>query len=241
MFVPTKGDAMSIQRHLPQLGLLLTRLLTLGAVVTIAACTMSVSTVQESAKGTDVTYDRFLHRYTVTGLQLELGELLNVTRYQLRGGFDDQGANEFFQIYLDHWDQSGWRFLETTVDSDGQTLDTRVLSREVQSSSAVEEIVAADLSRQYLEAHADSGLGVKIFGRSGDIEIKFQPIYIQGFLQAFDQARAHPSAPTPAATPATPPPVSAAASPPPPPPAEPIPAAPPPFSDGGLCSIVEEI
>jgi len=158
--------------------------------VIASGCATSVTTADESTKGTTTSYDQYLHAYTVTGLQLDLGDFPNITKYQLRGGFDEHGDREFFQLYLDHWDQFGWRFLDSTFDTDGHALSTTILSRTVKADAAVDEIVAIDLSRQYVVDHLEKGINVKLFGQSGSVVIVLQPIYVQGFLRAFDDEKA---------------------------------------------------
>jgi hypothetical protein len=77
----------------------------------------------------------------------------------------------------------GWRFLEQAFDSQGTQLATKVVSQD-SDESGVTETVAIAVPKEYLVAHSQSGLDIKIVGRRGDVLIKLPASYVQGFLLA---------------------------------------------------------
>jgi hypothetical protein len=141
-----------------------------------------------------MAFDPYAGGYSVTGKQLGLGDFPNITKLWLRGGFDKNRQNEFFQLYIYHWSQTGWLFLNSASDIDATVLPVHVLSQDlaVTGGGTVEEHVAIDLTRDYLLTHQTNGLNIRIMGSKGSLVVTVNGMYIQGFLQKFDALKLNP-------------------------------------------------
>ena len=90
-----------------------------------------------------------------------------------------------YQIYIVYND-AGWAFLESAVDSDGEKMDLVQISRDVLRGSFITEHVALTVSREYLEARKIRGISARIYGSRRNIDIVLPSIYIDGFLKYVD-------------------------------------------------------
>lgn len=162
-------------------------------VTLLCGCASNITSSGQSAAGTDITYDPYLGGYTVRGKVVDLGGFPNVTKVCLRGGFDKHGQNEFYQLYVLHWSQTGWYFLHSASDANAVFLPLRKLDQSVSIGATVQEQVAIDLTRDYLSSHQTSGMDIRVLGSKGSLIVKLNALYIQGFLQKFDGFKANPT------------------------------------------------
>lgn len=92
------------------------------------------------------------------------------------------------------WRWHTWRLLERAVDQGGEALPTVVVARnqdqagDAHTGRTVEEVLDVTLTREYLDAHRDSGFQIEFIGERGTSELAYPPHYIRGFLEAVDQA-----------------------------------------------------
>lgn len=92
----------------------------------------------------------------------------------------DQKTKETTLVVMYH--DNGWLFLEDAFDSQGKHLVTHVLKREVFVADVVDEQVSIAMPPNYLKIHANSGLDIRVDGKSLAVTVKLPPAYVQGFL-----------------------------------------------------------
>jgi hypothetical protein len=93
-----------------------------------------------------------------------------------------------FQIYV-HSLAGDWRHFTSAYDSDGNSLDVTIISRDVGGcigggGVCTHEHLGLNISKSYLEAHIENGLRFKIRGKSGEEIHTIIGSYIEGFLSA---------------------------------------------------------
>jgi hypothetical protein len=154
----------------------------------VVGCAAPPANRQEATQRTQVKFDPYTQAYAVTGPQLDLGGFPNITKVWMRGGFDKEGRTAFVQLYVLHWSQTGWKFLRSANDVTGTPLNVRQLDREVQRGGNVEEHVAIDLPRAFLEERKVSGLNIRVDGSKGSLIVEVSGVYVAGFLAKFDEA-----------------------------------------------------
>jgi len=163
--------------------------LVLVAILLIAlGCATVVSTPQQVTEATKVSFDPYDNYYSVSGMKLDLGGFPNITKVYMRGGFDKTGTNEFIQLYVFHWSQTGWNFFDRASDISGTPLDVHQLARQVKSGRVVEEHIAIDLPRDFLENRKNQGLNIRVTGVNGYLIVVIPSPYIIGFLEKYDSA-----------------------------------------------------
>lgn len=152
----------------------------------MAGCASTVSSPQEAASKTSVTYDPYAGATAITGPWMDLGGFPNITRYTLRAAVDKSGEIKFVQLYVHQWSQLGWYFLQSASDIEGVAHPVIVIDRQVESGANVSEHVGISLSREYLAARRHSGLNFRLNGKRGDIIIQVPAAYVDGFLQKLE-------------------------------------------------------
>jgi hypothetical protein len=154
--------------------------------LTVFGCATTVTNPQQVTDATLIKFDSYANSYSVSGMKLNMGGFPNITRIWMRGGFDKIGDNEFIQLYVFHWSQTGWKFLSQASDISGTPLLVRQLGRDVGSGGIVEEHIAIDLPRDFLENRKTQGLNIKVLGSRGSLIIEVPSAYIIGFLEKYD-------------------------------------------------------
>mgnify|MGYP003594130486 FL=1 len=106
----------------------------------------------------------------------------------LRAWKADATGSISYQIYVMDYYDGDWRFYNSAYDSNGNSLDTTLISRDVGSCSRYgcwhEEHLGLNVSRAYLEKNQDSGIRFKVSGKAGE-KVFFIPAgYIKAFLSA---------------------------------------------------------
>lgn len=103
----------------------------------------------------------------------------------LRARKADATGSITYQIYVMDYYNGDWRFYNSAYDSNGNSLDTTLISRDVGSCSRYgcshEEHLGLNVSRAYLEKNQDSGIRFKVSGKAGE-EVFFIP---GGYIKAF--------------------------------------------------------
>jgi hypothetical protein len=92
-----------------------------------------------------------------------------------------------YQIYVSTT-RGQWIFFDTTYDSNGTKLETRVIEREVgycdQYGCRLNEAIGINITRDYLEKSAATGISFQISGSGGKAAYTIPPAYIQAFLSS---------------------------------------------------------
>jgi hypothetical protein len=89
--------------------------------------------------------------------------------------------------------RADWLFLESCYDSDGVKLKCASHDRLV-GNHQVEEIMAIDVDRAYLNKHAEDGVAIKLLGKRGESLVKIGRETIRAFLRKVDEVRAESGA-----------------------------------------------
>jgi len=163
-------------------------LILVAAFLGFLGCATVVSSPQQVTDATQVSFDPYANSYSVSGMKMSKGGFPNITRFWMRAGFDKSGGNEFIQLYVYHWSQTGWNFFNQANDISGTPLRVRQLGREVNSNATVEEQVAIDLPRDFLENRKTKGLNIRLLGSKGSLIVEVPSSYIVGFLEKYDSA-----------------------------------------------------
>ena len=96
-------------------------------------------------------------------------------------------ASELVERYnlMDHYDGDR-RFYDSAYDSNGNRLDTTIISRDVGACSAYgcshEEHIGFNVSREYLEKAQGDGIQFKVSGKAGEMIYSLPSAYIKAFL-----------------------------------------------------------
>lgn len=103
----------------------------------------------------------------------------------LRARKTDNGATSY-QIYVRNYYSGEWRFYSSAYDSNGNRLDTIVISRDVSSCSQYgcshEEHLGLNITRDYLEKNQTDGIRFKVSGKAGEAIFAIPGGYVQAFL-----------------------------------------------------------
>jgi len=94
-----------------------------------------------------------------------------------------------YQIVMsDQYDFSHWIFYDSAWDTSGNKLDVSLIDRRVMSCRngycTYNEIVGVNITREYLERHATSGIKMKVSGKIKDSVCFIPAGYVKGFLSA---------------------------------------------------------
>lgn len=91
-----------------------------------------------------------------------------------------------YQIYIADYYDGEWRFYNSAYDSNGESLDTTLISRKVDSCSRYgcshTEHVGLNITKEYLEKNKDSGINFKLSGKAGEAIFFIPGTYVQAIL-----------------------------------------------------------
>lgn len=163
-------------------------LLLVAVLLITLGCATVVSSPQQVTDATKVKFDPYSDFYSISGMKLDLGGFPNITRVHMRGGFNKSGDNEFVQLYVFYWSQTGWKFFNQASDISGTPLNVHQLARNINSSTSIEEHIAIDLPREFLENRKTQGLNIRILGSKGSLIVEIPSSYLIGFLEKYDSA-----------------------------------------------------
>lgn len=159
--------------------------------VLVSACSPAgPKSVKEAAETTAVSFDQYRKIVDVTGPSQNGGQGGVITFARLRSSFPMNGTWEtvqlFVEVHIPSW--KSWMFLSDAADIDGNRFVVHQISRAV-ASYGVDEVVAVDLSRRYLQEHAAGGIDMSIAGTGGSVVVKLPSHYVQGFLDELTKIR----------------------------------------------------
>lgn len=106
-------------------------------------------------------------------------------RVFIRASKSDDGR-VIYQIYVMDYYSGDWRFYDSAYDSNGNRLDTTLISRKVDSCDRYgcshEEHIGLNVTRTYLEENKEGGIRLKISGKAGEEVFSIPSGYIKAFL-----------------------------------------------------------
>lgn len=165
------------------------RLFSVLAVLALTACAAVAPpqprTAETYAAATRVEHDQFqqVTRYQAPTINS------NGSDVALRSFTMHKSSETIYQIYfIASYGGKGWRFYNSIYDVNGNRLDTTLISRDVGHCSKYGcshyEHLAANVTRDYLEKVAQSGMSMKLVGQAGSEVHTIPPEYVRGFLAA---------------------------------------------------------
>lgn len=159
-------------------------------IVTLILCScvtpaprIDINNPQEVASAISINHDNFkkLTNYKGPDASSNINDKLFI-----RARKNDSNDRVDYQIYVMDYYYGDWRFYNSAYDSNGNRLDTIIISRDVVSCDEYgcshEEHMGLNVTRDYLENNQNAGIRFKISGKAGE-EIFFIPAgYIKAFL-----------------------------------------------------------
>jgi hypothetical protein len=99
----------------------------------------------------------------------------------------DSTGSISYQIYVKHQYDGKWRFYNSADDSNGNSLDTTLISRDVglcyqYLGCELIEHLGFNVTRNYLEANQASGVSFKVSGKAGQHVFFIPSSYVKAFL-----------------------------------------------------------
>lgn len=152
----------------------------------LAACAPARTNGYDAAaveKGVKVKYDSFtmVRTYTAPNIARKRHALAYI-----RAMKSEKTGVTRYQIYLRDYYAGDWIFYNSIYDSNGNRLDSELLSRDTafcdRYGCNLSEDMVANISREYLEGNAKSGVRVKMIGERGEAVFRFPATYIKIFL-----------------------------------------------------------
>ena len=136
-------------------------------------------TPDQVAQATKVREDPYTNTTWITSPSANCGDSLK--KCYFRTAFIN-GKFAFYQLVVTVRIYS-WLFLDTAYDIQGNKLDLVELDRRVLSGGTIKEIVAVNLTDQYMVQAMTDGLNISIRGKRGQTIVKLSGFYILGYLQ----------------------------------------------------------
>ena len=174
------------------------KLLTITALMFLSGCAALVGAPPTKANWTEpaavaptvrVERDDFKKLTLYIGSKLSMGNNEfgepNLDLLLIRAWKPDIGSMSY-QIYVADYYRGPWRFYSSAYDSNGNLLDTSLISRDVLScrgdTCTHAESVGLNVSREYLEKAQSTGISFKLSGKGGEAVFSIPPGYVQAFL-----------------------------------------------------------
>lgn len=165
-----------------------------GTIISVAATALTLSACVTTAPRLNVSDPQ-----AVSGaISIQRDDFKKTTNYKgpnaspdildqvfIRAWKTDATGSITYQIYVMDYYNGDWRFYHSAYDSNGNSLNTTQISRDVGSCSRYgcshEEHLGLNVTREYLEKNQDSGIRFKVSGKAGE-EVFFIP---GGYIKAF--------------------------------------------------------
>ena len=161
-----------------------------GAIAVLSACVatapkLNVYDTQAVANAVSATRDDFQKTVDYSGPNIAtgFGGILIIRAWKF------EKTNEIkYQIYVADYYDGEWRFYDNAYDSNGERLDTTLISRKVEDCSRYgcshTEHVGLNITKEYLEKNKDSGINFKLSGKAGQAIFFIPGSYVQAILAA---------------------------------------------------------
>lgn len=131
-------------------------------------------------------------------ITIQRDDFKKITNYKGPNAADNYGDQVFlrawksdagsitYQIYVMDYYSGEWRFYHSAHDSNGASLDTTLISRDVDSCNRYgcshNEHLGLNVTRGYLEKNQQSGIRFKVSGKAGEEIFSIPSGYIKAFL-----------------------------------------------------------
>lgn len=130
----------------------------------------------------EVTQDEYTGVRRVESPILKTGRWTNYV--MLRSSSIGSG-DPSIQVYV-AWSRRGdWIFFDRARDRDRNEMDFVAIDRSLDVGWVVEQF-GLNVSREYLEERAETGLDIRAYGQRGVETFRLPPQYVQGFLARLD-------------------------------------------------------
>lgn len=139
-------------------------------------------------------YDEFKKITSYSGVMLKVkGDKTDMTdlydlikSYSLIRAWKFSDNSIAYQFYISSVFRGDWRFYNSTWDSNGNSLDTTQINRDVSCNGGCTffETVGANITREYLQNVKDTGIKLKISGSAGEEIFQIPADYIKAILAA---------------------------------------------------------
>lgn len=161
----------------------------LGLAVLLTGCLattpkLNLNDSQAIASAISVRTDSFKKQVNFSGPNVAKDETDDL---HIRAWKFEKTGDISYQIYIADYYYGDWRFYDAAYDSNGDRFDTTKISREVGSCnkygcSHVEHL-GLNVSKQYLEKNASTGISFKVSGKAGEQVFYIPSAYVQAILQ----------------------------------------------------------
>jgi hypothetical protein len=163
-----------------------------ATVLMLSACVapgpkININDSQSVASSVTVQRDDFkkLIRYTGPNAAKDDGDVL-----YLRAWKTEKTGEILYQIYIADYYSGEWRFYNSAYDSNGERLETTLISRDVDRCSkygcSYTEHLGLNITKEYLEKNKGSGINFKLSGKAGEAIFFIPGTYVQAFLSVVD-------------------------------------------------------
>ncbi len=119
--------------------------------------------------------------YIAPNIANEIGDILRIRAWKF-----ENTSQTAYQIYVADYYYGDWRFYKSTFDSNGNRLDTTLISRKVESCSRYgcyhTEHLGINVTKDYLEKNKETGITFKVSGTAGEAVFSIPGAYIQAIL-----------------------------------------------------------
>lgn len=155
----------------------------LAALTILSAC-VNLNDPQAIKTAIRVEHDDFKKHTNFTGPNAAKSLL---DRIFIRAWKADSTGSITYQIYVESaYSYGEWRYYYAAFDSNGNSLNTTQISRNVDNCTPGgcihHEHLGFNVSRNYLEQNQETGIRFKITGKAGEEIVSLPPAYIQAFL-----------------------------------------------------------
>lgn len=141
-----------------------------------------------TTKPDNVTYDAKAKTTIVTGKETTISPLVGAVRTVFLKGEISPGNRALYLVVL-YLSSDGWLSADQVWDSSGAKLEGFRGSDEkfpMKFGQVTKEIYYVPLSENYLEAHRDSGITIRLQGPQGTLAATQPANFVQGFLANLD-------------------------------------------------------
>jgi hypothetical protein len=157
----------------------------------LTGCVTKIDSPDEAYSGTTVSYDKYAGRAKVTGKELYDFSLFEHQTKHLVTTLDGDGRIDATWIDVTEAVQGYVNLFVTAHDDHAQPLLVEAIERErAHKDEFSNEEIAVDLPPDYLLAHANSGIDVRLEGRHGTARTSISALYIQGYLRKLQEVQA---------------------------------------------------
>jgi|SRR5258706_1578798 len=164
----------------------------LAGAIALSGCAIAPSIEKETpfeiASRSRIGHDDFRKVTTVDGQALLFGDF-GQNRYWLAARKLDADTNALYEVLFKtvRGSDDGWAFWSEAFDDNGHQLPVQKLGSEVGDSGMTYELIAVQLTRDYINEHR-VGIKMRVDGQRAQQIVVFPSNYIEGFLLKVNSA-----------------------------------------------------